>query len=71
MYRAEDRGVGRFERFDEVMREDAAERLSLENDLSRALKTGEELIVHVSHVAEGSHADDRYNPFCARPTHLT
>jgi len=46
MYRAKERGRGRFELFDEVMRGHATERLALENDLRRALESDDELIVH-------------------------
>jgi diguanylate cyclase (GGDEF)-like protein/PAS domain S-box-containing protein len=45
MYRAKDRGKGRWELFDEVMRATALERLETENALHRALERGE-LRVH-------------------------
>jgi diguanylate cyclase (GGDEF)-like protein/PAS domain S-box-containing protein len=45
LYRAKDRGRGRYEVFDRAMRIRTLERLSLENDLRRALE-GEQLRVH-------------------------
>jgi diguanylate cyclase (GGDEF)-like protein len=44
MYRAKQRGHGRYELFDEVMRGDATERLRLDNDLRRALAVEDEFI---------------------------
>ena len=41
MYRAKQRGRGRFEVFDEAMRSDAVDRLSVENDLRRAIRQGQ------------------------------
>jgi diguanylate cyclase (GGDEF)-like protein len=41
MYRAKSRGRGRFEMFDEEMRQDAFERLRIESDLRRALDRDE------------------------------
>ena len=46
MYRAKENGRGGFELFDAVMRGHASERLQVENDLRRALETGDELIAH-------------------------
>jgi diguanylate cyclase (GGDEF)-like protein len=46
MYRAKENGRGGFELFDAVMRGHASERLRVENDLRRALETGDELIAH-------------------------
>jgi diguanylate cyclase (GGDEF)-like protein len=46
MYRAKDGGRGRYEIFDEVMRDNATERLRLDHDLRRALDGEDELIVH-------------------------
>ena len=45
MYRAKERGRGRYELFDQVMRARAVERLQLENELRRALGR-DELTVH-------------------------
>jgi diguanylate cyclase (GGDEF)-like protein/PAS domain S-box-containing protein len=45
MYRAKERGRGRYELFDQVMRARALERLKLENELRRALGS-EELRIH-------------------------
>jgi diguanylate cyclase (GGDEF)-like protein len=52
MYRAKQRGRGRFEVFDEAMRSDAVDRLSVENDLRRAIRQGQlrlfyQPIVHI------------------------
>ena len=52
MYRAKQRGRGRFEVFDEAMRTDAVDRLSVENDLRRAIRQGQlrlfyQPIVHI------------------------
>ena len=52
MYRAKHRGRGRFEVFDEAMRHDAIDRLSMENDLRRAIRHGQlrlfyQPIVHI------------------------
>jgi len=41
MYRAKQRGRGRYEVFDEAMRSDAVDRLSVENDLRRAIRQGQ------------------------------
>ena len=41
MYRAKQRGRGRFEVFDETMRAEAVDRLSVENDLRRAIRQGQ------------------------------
>jgi diguanylate cyclase (GGDEF)-like protein len=46
MYRAKDAGPGRCEIFDEVMRENATERLRLDHDLRRALAAKGELTAH-------------------------
>ena len=46
MYRAKENGRGGLELFDAVMRGHASERLQVENDLRRALETGDELIAH-------------------------
>jgi diguanylate cyclase (GGDEF)-like protein len=46
MYRAKDAGPGRCEIFDEVMRENATERLRLDHDLRRALDAKGELTAH-------------------------
>ena len=46
MYRAKENGRGGFELFDAVMRGYASERLRVENDLRRALETGDEFIAH-------------------------
>ena len=45
MYRAKERGRGRYELFDQVMRARAVERLQLENELRRAIGR-DELRVH-------------------------
>ncbi len=52
MYRAKQRGRGRFEIFDEAMRSEAVDRLSVENDLRRAIRQNQlrlfyQPIVHV------------------------
>jgi diguanylate cyclase (GGDEF)-like protein/PAS domain S-box-containing protein len=52
MYRAKQRGRGRFEIFDEAMRHEAVDRLSVENDLRRAIRQGQlrlfyQPIVHI------------------------
>ncbi len=52
MYRAKQRGRGRFEVFDAAMRTDAVDRLSVENDLRRAIRQGQlrlfyQPIVHI------------------------
>ncbi len=52
MYRAKQRGRGRFEVFDEAMRHEAVDRLSVENDLRRAIRQGQlrlfyQPIVHI------------------------
>ncbi|MEA2902378.1 MAG: hypothetical protein QOH36_2265 [Actinomycetota bacterium] len=52
MYRAKQRGRGRFELFDETMRHEAVDRLSVENDLRRAIRQGQlrlfyQPIVHI------------------------
>jgi diguanylate cyclase (GGDEF)-like protein len=46
MYRAKEQGRGRYELFDEVMRDDATERLRLDHDLRRALDVDDELIAY-------------------------
>ncbi|HEX7277367.1 MAG TPA: EAL domain-containing protein, partial [Acidimicrobiales bacterium] len=58
MYRAKQRGRGRFEIFDEAMRHEAVDRLSVENDLRRAIRQGQlrlfyQPIVHIDtgHIA--------------------
>ncbi|MEA2827849.1 MAG: hypothetical protein QOG43_2288 [Actinomycetota bacterium] len=52
MYRAKQRGRGRFEIFDETMRHEVVDRLSVENDLRRAIRQGQlrlfyQPIVHI------------------------
>ena len=46
MYRAKQRGRGRFEVFDETMRSQAVDRLSVENDLRRAIRQGQLRLVY-------------------------
>jgi diguanylate cyclase (GGDEF)-like protein/PAS domain S-box-containing protein len=46
MYRAKQRGRGRYEVFDEAMRSQAVDRLSVENDLRRAIRQGQLRLVY-------------------------
>jgi diguanylate cyclase (GGDEF)-like protein len=55
MYRAKENGRGGFELFDAVMRGHASERLRIENDLRRALDTGDELIAHYQPIVTLDH----------------
>ncbi len=46
MYRAKQKGRGRYEVFDEAMRSQAVDRLSVENDLRRAIRQGQLRLVY-------------------------